>query len=59
MYDIVLLDLGAGISRDVIDFSLLADESVIITTPKDFISGYAAGKAAFSRFIEIQSKNTA
>ena len=57
MYDIVLLDLGAGISRDVIDFSLLADESVIITTPKDFISGYAAGKAAFSRFIEIQSKN--
>jgi flagellar biosynthesis protein FlhG len=55
-YDIVLLDLGAGISRDVIDFSLLADESIIITTPKDFISGYAAGKAAFSRFMEIQSK---
>jgi len=55
-YDVVLLDLGAGISRDVIDFSLLADESVIITTPKDFISGYAAGKAAFTRFMEIQSK---
>jgi len=55
-YDIVLLDLGAGISRDVIDFALLADESVIVTTPKDFISGYAAGKAAFTRFMEIQSK---
>jgi flagellar biosynthesis protein FlhG len=55
-YDVVLLDLGAGISRDVIDFSLLADESVIVTTPKDFISGYAAGKAAFSRFVEIQAK---
>ena len=55
-YDVVLLDLGAGISRDVIDFSLLADESVIVTTPKDFISGYAAGKAAFSRFMEIQAK---
>jgi len=50
------LDLGAGISRDVIDFALLADESVVITTPKDFISGYAAGKAAFARFMEIQSK---
>lgn len=55
-FDVVVLDLGAGISRHVIDFALLADESVIVTTPKDFISGYAAGKAAFARFIEIQSK---
>lgn len=55
-FDVVVLDLGAGISRHVIDFALLADESVVVTTPKDFISGYAAGKAAFSRFIEIQSK---
>ena len=55
-YDVLILDLGAGISRHVIDFALLADQSVIVTTPKDFISGYAAGKAAFTRFIEIQSK---
>ncbi len=55
-YDLILFDLGAGITRHVIDFALMADDSCIVTTPNDIISGYAAAKAAFMRFIEINSK---
>ena len=55
-YDLILFDLGAGITRHVIDFALMADDSCIVTTPNDIISGYAAAKAAFGRFVEINSK---
>ncbi len=55
-YDIILFDLGAGITRHVIDFALMADDSCVVTTPNDIISGYAAAKAAFMRFVEINSK---
>ncbi|MEA1877221.1 MAG: AAA family ATPase, partial [Bacteroidota bacterium] len=55
-YDLLPFDLGAGITRHVVDFSLVADDSFIVTTPNDIISGYAAAKAAFMRFIEINSK---
>ena len=55
-YDFILFDLGAGITRHVIDFALMADDSCIVTTPNDIISGYAAAKAAFGRFVEINSK---
>ncbi len=57
-YDLILFDLGAGITRHVIDFALMADDSCIVTTPNDIISGYAAAKAAFGRFVEINSKQT-
>ena len=55
-YDLILFDLGAGITRHVIDFALMADDSIIVTTPNDIISGYAAAKATYGRFVEINSK---
>jgi len=55
-YDLIIFDLGAGITRNVIDFALMADDSCIVTTPSDIIAGYAAAKAAFGRFVEINSK---
>ena len=55
-YDLIIFDLGAGITRNVIDFALMADDSCIVTTPSDIISGYAAAKAAFGRFVEINGK---
>ncbi len=32
-YDIMIIDTGAGISRNVIDFILCADEVLVVTTP--------------------------
>ena len=55
-YDFALFDLGAGVSRTVMDFALAADRTVIVTTPQDLISGYACAKAAFSRFKEIEER---
>jgi MinD-like ATPase involved in chromosome partitioning or flagellar assembly len=40
----------------VMDFALAADHTIIVTTPQDFISGYACTKAAFSRFKEIEER---
>lgn len=55
-YDFVIFDLGAGISRTVLDFALAADHTVIVTTPVDLISGYACSKASFFRFKEIEER---
>jgi len=55
-YDFVIFDLGAGISRTVLDFALAANHTVIVTTPQDVISGYACTKAGFSRFKEIEER---
>ena len=55
-YDFAIFDLGAGISRMVMDFALAAEHTVILTTPQDLISGYACTKAGFSRFKEIEEK---
>ena len=55
-YDFAIFDLGAGISRMVMDFALAADHTIIVTTPQDFISGYACTKAAFFRFKEIEER---
>ena len=55
-YDFALFDLGAGISRTVLDFALGARHTVIVVTPQDLISGYACAKAAFYRFKEIQKR---
>jgi flagellar biosynthesis protein FlhG len=53
-YEFAIFDLGAGISRMVMDFALAAVYTIIVTTPQDFISGYACTKAAFYRFKEIE-----
>ena len=55
-YDFVVFDHSAGISRTVLDFALVADRTVIITTPQDLISGYACAKASFFRFKEIEER---
>ncbi len=55
-YDFAIFDLGAGISRMVMDFALAAEHTIILTTPQDLISGYACTKAGFSRFKEIEEK---
>jgi flagellar biosynthesis protein FlhG len=55
-YDFAIFDLGAGISRMVMDFALAAVHTIIVTTPQDFISGYACTKAAFSRFKDIEER---
>ncbi len=55
-YEFAIFDLGAGISRMVMDFALAADHTIIVTTPQDFISGYACTKAGFSRFKEIEER---
>jgi len=55
-YDFMILDLGAGVSTSVIDFGLSTDEMIIITTPRDVISGYSCGKAAFLRHVALQRK---
>ena len=53
-YQFAIFDLGAGISRMVMDFALAAVNTIIVTTPQDFISGYACTKAAFYRYKEIE-----
>jgi flagellar biosynthesis protein FlhG len=55
-YEFAIFDLGAGISRMVMDFALAADHTIIVTTPQDFISGYACTKAGFSRFKDIEER---
>jgi flagellar biosynthesis protein FlhG len=55
-YEFAIFDLGAGISRMVMDFALAAVHTIIVTTPQDFISGYACTKAAFSRFKDIEER---
>jgi len=55
-YEFAIFDLGAGISRMVMDFALAADYAIILTTPQDFISGYACTKAGFARFKEIEER---
>jgi flagellar biosynthesis protein FlhG len=55
-YEFAIFDLGAGISRMVMDFALAADHTIVVTTPQDFISGYACTKAGFFRFKEIEER---
>ena len=56
LFDVVLIDLGAGIHRNVLDFALAADETLIITTPQDIVSGYACIKASFYRFRDLETR---
>lgn len=55
-YDTILYDLGAGVSLQVLDFALCADEMIVVTTPRDLVSGYACTKLAFLRHIELDTR---
>ena len=52
-YTDVFFDLGAGISSRVLDFALVADECVIVSTPQDIVAGYAALKACWTRYTSL------
>ncbi len=55
-YDVVVLDLSAGIDATVVDFALAANEVIILTTPQDIVAGYACLKATYYRFKELETK---
>jgi len=50
-FDTVIVDTGAGISRNVLQFALSSDEVIVITTPEPtaITDAYALIKAIFSR----------
>ena len=54
-YDFVLLDLAPGINRQTIDLALLADRTIIVTSPNDLMSGYASVRGCFSRFTQLEA----
>ncbi len=56
LFDVVIFDLGAGIHRNVLDFALATDETLIITTPQDIVSGYACVKASYYRFKDLETR---
>jgi MinD-like ATPase involved in chromosome partitioning or flagellar assembly len=49
-YTHIFFDLGAGIGTRVLDFALVTDECVIVATPADIVSAYAALKACWVRY---------
>lgn len=49
-YTHIFFDLGAGIGTRVLDFALVADECIIVATPADIVSAYAALKACWIRY---------
>ncbi|WPX08386.1 MinD/ParA family protein [Anaerocellum danielii] len=53
-FDIVLIDTGAGISRNVMEFVMMSDEVIVITTPEptSITDAYAIIKAIISRDFE-------
>jgi len=55
-FDFVVLDLASGITRHVIDFALLAQRTIVVTSPDDLISAYGSIRACFSRFIQLESQ---
>ena len=55
-FDFVVLDLASGITRQVVDFALLADKTVVVGVPNDLISAYGSVRACFSRFIQLENR---
>lgn len=55
-FDYVILDLASGIHRQVVDFSLLADKTMIVAFPRDLMSVYGSIRACFSRFVQIEHR---
>jgi MinD-like ATPase involved in chromosome partitioning or flagellar assembly len=55
-FDYVVVDLASGISRQTLDFALLAEKSIIVGTPNDLMSAYGSVRACFSRFVQIERR---
>ncbi|MFB0506394.1 MAG: AAA family ATPase [Thermodesulfobacteriota bacterium] len=53
-FDFVILDLASGINRQTIDFALLAEKTIIVTSPNDLISAFGSVRACFSRFVQLE-----
>ena len=53
-FDFVLLDLASGINRQEIDFALLAEKTIIVTSPNDLTSAYGSVRACFARFLQLE-----
>jgi len=54
-FDFVVLDLASGIRYPGIDFALLAEKTIIVTSPDDLISAYGSVRACFSRFVQLEA----
>jgi len=54
-FDFVVLDLASGINRQTIDFALLAEKTVIVTSPNDLISAFGSVRGCFSRFVQLEA----
>ena len=55
-FDVVLLDLGAGIHHNVLDFALAADETLVVTTPTELLSALGCIRAAYARFRMLEDE---
>jgi MinD-like ATPase involved in chromosome partitioning or flagellar assembly len=53
-FEYVVLDLGSGISRQTLDFALLAEKTITVASPKDLMSAYGSLRACFSRFMHLE-----
>jgi flagellar biosynthesis protein FlhG len=53
-FDFVVLDLASGINRQAIDFALLAEKTIVVTSPNDLTSAYGSVRACFSRFMQLE-----
>ena len=53
-FDFIVLDLGSGIGRQTVDFALLAENTIIVASPKDLMSAYGSLRACFSRFMHLE-----
>jgi MinD-like ATPase involved in chromosome partitioning or flagellar assembly len=53
-FDYIILDLASGINFQSIDFALLADKTIVVTSPDDLISGYGSVRACFFRFRQLE-----
>jgi MinD-like ATPase involved in chromosome partitioning or flagellar assembly len=54
-FDFVVLDLASGMKRQAIDFALLAERTIIVTSPHDLVSAYGSMRGCFSRFMHLEA----
>jgi len=53
-FDFVVFDLASGIEHQAVDFALLAEKTIIVTSPNDLISAYGSVRGCFSRFVQLE-----
>jgi flagellar biosynthesis protein FlhG len=53
-FDYLVLDLASGIYRLAIDFALLAEKTIVVTSSNGLTSGYGSVRACFSRFKQLE-----